>query len=244
MKIIALNWKNTQTQESAQTLLKTVEDVANIYPDYEWIVFPGDPLLCPLEKGEEWVNLTLSNEGWKFKWRGEGGFQGYWNHIKLGNQQFSEENALPYCLIGHMSQRLAGKTDGVIKWEIERVKEGPITPFLCVGPLREEDTLSTVLTEQLTVLENWPRERPIVIAYEPGFAVGTGKTMTLEDIEIVTDILSKAFEIFENKRIIYGGSVNDTNIAQILTITDGVLIGTASQKSSTLLALSIALGQD
>jgi triosephosphate isomerase len=53
MKIIALNWKNTQTQESAQTLLKTVEDVANIYPDYEWIVFPGDPLLCPLEKGEE-----------------------------------------------------------------------------------------------------------------------------------------------------------------------------------------------
>lgn len=83
-----------------------------------------------------------------------------------------------------------------------------------------------------------------MIAYEPGFAVGTGKTMTLEDIEIVTDILSKAFEIFENKRIIYGGSVNDTNIAQILTITDGVLIGTASQKSSTLLALSIALGQD
>jgi hypothetical protein len=42
MKIIALNWKNTQTQESAQALLKTVEDVANIYPDYEWIVFPGD----------------------------------------------------------------------------------------------------------------------------------------------------------------------------------------------------------
>ena len=91
------------------------------------------------------------------------------------------------------------------------------------------------------MLENWPREREIIIAYEPGFAVGTGKTMTLEDIEIVMDILMKALETFENKRIIYGGSVNDTNIAQILTITDGVLIGTASQKSSSLLALSIAL---
>lgn len=65
--------------------------------------------------------------------------------------------------------------------------------------------------------------------------------MTLEDIEIVMDILMKALETFENKRIIYGGSVNDTNIAQILSITDGVLIGTASQKSSSLLALSIAL---
>lgn len=65
--------------------------------------------------------------------------------------------------------------------------------------------------------------------------------MALEDIEIVMDILMKALETFENNRIIYGGSVNDTNIAQILTITDGVLIGTASQKSSSLLALSIAL---
>lgn len=65
--------------------------------------------------------------------------------------------------------------------------------------------------------------------------------MTLEDIEIVMNILMKALETFENKRIIYGGSVNDTNIAQILSITDGVLIGTASQKSSSLLALSIAL---
>jgi triosephosphate isomerase len=143
-----------------------------------------------------------------------------------------------------MSQRLAGKTDEVIKWEIETLKNTTTIPFLCVGPLREEDTLEWVITQQLTVLENWPRERPIVIAYEPGFAIWTGKTMTLEDIEIVTDILREALKDFTNKRIIYGWSVNDTNIAHILEITDGVLIGTASQKSSTLLALSIALGQD
>ena len=143
-----------------------------------------------------------------------------------------------------MSQRLAGKTDEVIKWEIETVEHGTTTPFLCVGPLREEDTLEWVITEQLTVLENWPRERPILIAYEPGFAIWTGKTMTLEDIEIVTDILREALKDFTNKRIIYGWSVNDANIAHILEITDGVLIGTASQKSSTLLALSIALWQE
>ena len=63
MKIIALNWKNVFTAplikgdkgglNKAQDLLKTAEDVANIYPDYEWIIFPGDALLCPLEKGEE-----------------------------------------------------------------------------------------------------------------------------------------------------------------------------------------------
>ena len=55
--------------------------------------------------------------------------------------------------------------------------------------------------------------------------------MTLEDIEIVTDILREALKDFTNKSIIYGGSVNDTNIAPILRITDGVIIGTASQKA-------------
>jgi triosephosphate isomerase len=65
--------------------------------------------------------------------------------------------------------------------------------------------------------------------------------MTLEDIEIIYDILSKALQEFTDKSIIYGGSVNDTNITQILEITDGVIVGTASQKSSSLLALSIAL---
>lgn len=215
MKIIALNWKDTQTQESAQNLIKTTEDVSNIYPDYEWIVFPGDEFLPTLT-----------------------------TRLPLGIQNISSETTLPYCLIGHMSQRLAGKTDEVIKWEIETVEHGTTTPFLCVGPLREEDTLEWVITQQLTVLENWPRERPIVIAYEPGFAIWTGRTMTLEDIEIVTDILREALKDFTNKRIIYGWSVNDTNIAHILEITDGVLIGTASQKSSSLLALSIALWQE
>jgi len=48
-KIIALNWKDTQDEKSAQELLKTVEDIRNIYPDYDWIVFPGDNLVSSLE---------------------------------------------------------------------------------------------------------------------------------------------------------------------------------------------------
>lgn len=214
-KIIALNWKQTQTIESAQALLKTVEDVANIYPDYSWIVFPGDTLTD-----------TISTK------------------IPLGTQLVNPVSILPYCLIGHISERIDWKTDEEIKRELESITDKNITPILCVGPLKEEDTLEQVLKVQLVVLENWPKDKKITIAYEPGFAVGTGKTMTLEDIEIVTDILGEALKDFTNKSIIYGGSVNDTNIAPILRITDGVIIGTASQKSSSLLALSIALWQD
>lgn len=214
-KIIALNWKNTQTAESAAALLKTAEDVVNIYPDYSWIVFPGDNLINSLA-----------------------------TKIPFGLQNVNPDSPLPYCLIWHMSQRLSGKTDKEILWEIKSLCDTSITPFLCVGPLQQEDALEWVMVKQLVALENWPREKPIVIAYEPGFAIGTGKTMTLEDIEIVTDILREALKDFTNKSIIYGGSVNDNNIAWILRITDGVIIGTASQKSSTLLALSITLWQE
>lgn len=214
-KIIALNWKNTQTAETAGVLMKTVEDVVNIYPDYSWIVFPGDNLI-------DWFATKTP----------------------LGLQTIDLNSPIPYCLLGHMSQRMNGKTDIEIQQELKSIKDRDITPVFCVGPLREEDTLKWVMMDQLTVLEHWPKDKKIIIAYEPGFAVGTGKTMTLEDIEIVTDILREALKDFTNKGIIYGGSVNDNNITWILRITDGVIIGTASQKSSSLLALSIALWQE
>lgn len=214
-KIIALNWKSTQTAETVWALIKTVEDVINIYPDCDWIVFPGDDIA---------TSLTTK--------------------ISLGLQKAHPESILPYCLIGHMSQRLEGITNEVIQSELESIIDTNITPFLCVGPMKEEDTLEFVLREQLIVLEKWPKDKRIIIAYEPWFAIGTGKTMTLEDIEIVTDILREALKEFTNKSILYGGSVNDTNITSILRITDGVIIGSASQKSSSLLALSIALWQE
>ncbi len=195
--------------------MKTVEDVINIYPDYSWIVFPGDNFI-----------------------------DSFATKIPLGLQIVDFNSPLPYCLIGHMSQRMMGKIDKEIQEELESIIDKNITPIFCVGPIQEEGTLELVLKEQLIVLEKWPKEKKIVIAYEPGFAIWSGKTMTLEDIEIVTDILREALKDFMSKSIIYGWSVNDNNITWILRITDGVIIGTASQKSSSLLALSIALWQD
>jgi triosephosphate isomerase len=214
-KIIALNWKDTQDEKSAQELLKTTEDVANIYGDNTWVVFPGDTIIH-----------TLTTK------------------LPLGLQSLDSSSSHPYTLVWHMSQRVVWKSDETIQAELDSITQKLITPILCIGPVREEDTLEWVLKTQLTVLENWPKNKSIIIAYEPGFAVWTGKTMTLEDIEIVYDILGEALKAFTQKHIIYGGSVNDNNITGILRITDGVIIGTASQKSSSLLAISIALWQD
>lgn len=66
--------------------MKTVEDIINIYPDYDWIVFPGDDII---------TSITTK--------------------ISLGLQKVHSESTLPYCLIGHMSQRLNGTTDEEIR---------------------------------------------------------------------------------------------------------------------------------
>ncbi len=74
-KIIALNWKDTQTPESSQVLIKTVADMKNIYPEYEWIVFPADDCINTIH-----------------------------TPIPLGSQN-NPTTSLPYVLIGHISQR-------------------------------------------------------------------------------------------------------------------------------------------
>lgn len=256
-KIIALNWKQVFSPltrgvgglEEANNLMKIAWDIADIYTEYTWIVFPGDDLICPIV-----TPLRKGTGKWEFNWGilrwGEGGFFSEKSQkISLGYQEqknIPSSSLLPisYVLLWHMSQRLIEKTDAEIQAELENIIEKKITPILCIWPLHEEDTLKSVILEQLTVLQNWPKEKPIVIAYEPWFAIGTGKTIALEDIEIVVDILRETLKSFYHIQIIYGWSVNEGNISWILNITDWVLIGTASQKSASLLALSIALGQE
>jgi triosephosphate isomerase len=94
---------------------------------------------------------------------------------------------------------------------------------------------------QLSVLESWPENHPIIIAYEPGASIGTGQTMSLEDISIVYDLLSQALAKFTHKHILYGGSVDGENIANILKITDGVIIGKACQNRESLMSLATGL---
>lgn len=220
-KIIALNWKDTFTREDtihleeAKKHLEITENVVHILPDFEWIIFPGDGLIGQLQTS-----------------------------IFLGSQSLHVNNP-PYCLIGHISKRLNGITNLYIQNELTQLKENNVTPVLCIGPVQKTDTMETVIDEQLKVLDAvWENDWAIIIAYEPVFAVGSGQSMTLEDVSIMYDVLSQALQKYTRKYIIYGGSVNDTNIAQIIQITDGVIVGSASQKSETLLALSIALGQE
>ena len=150
-----------------------------------------------------------------------------------------------YCLVGHSERRtLFGETDSVVIDKMGRLLESGISPILCVGEMleeRESGSAQEVVERQLkAVLDAFGEEElgALVVAYEPVWAIGTGKTATPEIAQamhgLVRSVLTgKSESLGQNCRVLYGGSVNASNAAQLFgqVDIDGGLVGGASLKS-------------
>jgi len=149
-----------------------------------------------------------------------------------------------YVIIGHSERRQwFNENDEIINKKISTNLKNGLTPILCVGELAEEKergrTEEVVLKQLSTALNNIKIDNPlsIVIAYEPVWAIGTGKTPSPDDAQkihrFIRDFLSRRFgAISYGVRIIYGGSVNPENIRFFIKENDidGALVGGASLK--------------
>ena len=148
-----------------------------------------------------------------------------------------------YVVVGHSERRaIHNESDGLINRKIKAALANEITPIFCVGeelPIREAGThVSYVMRQIRAGLEGFskPELKKIVIAYEPVWAIGTGKTATPEDAQEVCAAIREELEIIgsaeiaANLRILYGGSVKASNIVEIMKKpdVDGALIGGAS----------------
>ena len=157
-----------------------------------------------------------------------------------------------YAIVGHSERRrYHGETDALVAEKAKRLLEEGITPILCVGePLevREKGEAVPYTLRQLRgSLEGVepPGPEALVIAYEPVWAIGTGKNATPEDAEAMHQEIRKALserygEAFASRvRILYGGSVNPKNFADLLSMpnVDGGLVGGASLELESFLAL-------
>lgn len=148
-----------------------------------------------------------------------------------------------YVLIGHSERRaIHGESDALINRKIKAALGNEIIPIFCVGEelaIRESGAhVSHVIRQVRAGLEGFtkPELKKIVIAYEPVWAIGTGKVATPEDAQEVCAAIREEIEnigsaeIASNMRILYGGSVKSSNIAEIMkkSDVDGALIGGAS----------------
>lgn len=162
------------------------------------------------------------------------------------------EQGATQCIIGHSERRqLMGETDGFIKEKLLALLAGGITPIVCVGETlsqREAQQAEQVVGGQIeAALEGLTAAQgeKLVVAYEPVWAIGTGRTATPEQANemhgFIRGLLAKSFGGGPARKtdILYGGSVNAGNAASLLSQPelDGALVGGASLKSEEFLAI-------
>jgi len=148
-----------------------------------------------------------------------------------------------FVVVGHSERRsIHGESDELVNKKTCAVLDNEMVPILCIGEeltIRESGTHVAYVLEQLRAALKGlhkPDLKKIVFAYEPVWAIGTGKTATPEDAQEVCAAIRKELakigsdEIAENARILYGGSVKSANIVDIMRQpdVDGALVGGAS----------------
>ena len=144
--------------------------------------------------------------------------------------QMLKDCGAEYCLIGHSEARqYLMETNDNIKQKLDQHTHESIQPILCIGePLEIKETTKTTdyLLDQLKLLSS--DQENIIIAYEPIWAIGTGLTPDMEDIQLAVDCIRGKFN--KSIKVLYGGSVNSLNAANISAKTDidGLLVGGAS----------------
>lgn len=235
--IIAGNWKmnNTaaQTKELLTELIPKVKDAQS-----EVVVcVPYTDLHIASEMLKD-TNISLGAQN--VHWADQGAFTGEISAHMLA------ELGVKYVIIGHSERRqYFGETDQTVNQRVIQALRCGLTPIVCVGETeqqRENGQTDEVNRQQLTIgLQNISSEdaQKIVIAYEPVWAIGTGKTATEKDadetIGKIRDILSVMFsrDIAQKIRIQYGGSMNAKNAEGLMAMPqiDGGLIGGASLKA-------------
>lgn len=233
--IIAGNWKMNNTKAEAETLIK---ELIPLVKDAEAEVVVCVPYTvietaARLTKG---TNIKVGAEN--VAWADKGAFTGEVSAAML------KEVGAQYVIIGHSERRqYFGETDETVNKRTLAALENELTPIVCVGETLEEregNKTEKVLARQLeTGLNGIEDITKVVIAYEPVWAIGTGKTATdgqaQETIAYIRKKLGKLFGVRNaNKvRIQYGGSMNANNCKGLMAQPDidGGLIGGASLKT-------------
>lgn len=152
-----------------------------------------------------------------------------------------------YVLVGHSERRsLHGETDSLIKRKAIAVQNAGLIPVICVGESEQQRESGTYLdTIQSQVKQSIPVGGSYIIAYEPVWAIGSGKTPTLVQIAEVHKTIASALSYATSGAhiaIVYGGSVKAANAREILSTegVDGVLVGGASLKAEEFCAIIAA----
>ena len=235
--LIAGNWKMYKTVpeavETATQLKEAVKDVSG----RDIVIAPPFVSLHPVAQAIRGSNINLSSQD--VFWEDEGAFTGQISPAMLLSA------GCTYTLIGHSERRqYFGETNETVNKKTKKSIDQGLKVIVCIGEtLEERETGKTFSVLEIQISEGLKGLTPalmgtVVIAYEPVWAIGTGKTATAAQAEeahlFIRNKLKEQFntDVAEKTRILYGGSVKPDNIDQLMAEKDidGVLVGGASLK--------------
>jgi triosephosphate isomerase len=236
-KFVAGNWKMYKTLPEALELVTELKRLVAMVRKSDIAVIPPALFVEPVAR-----RLADSNIGVGVQNIYDAGFGAFTGELSA---EMLKDVGASYCLAGHSERRqFFGDTDEVVNRKVKAIFAQGIIPIFCIGETlaeREADQTFTVLRRQMEkgmADIDAEQARRIVLAYEPVWAIGTGRTASAEQVEEVhtwlrgwlTDNYGK--EVAERIRIQYGGSVKPENAAELLHTpnVDGALVGGASLK--------------
>ena len=236
-KIIAGNWKMNKTPSEAVALVNELKDlVKNDDVDVVYCVPAID--IVPVVEAVKGTNVKVGAENMYFE--ESGAYTGEVSAAML------KDAGVEYVIIGHSERRDYFKEDDVLlNKKVKKAIEAGITPILCCGETLEQREMGIAVDFIRLQIKSDLKDvaaadaAKLVIAYEPIWAIGTGKTATSEQAEeickAVRDCIREMYDddTAEKVRIQYGGSVNAGNAAELFTKPniDGALVGGASLKA-------------
>lgn len=241
--IIAGNWKMNKTVKEA---LELVKDIKNQERNSNVEAVLCVPFIDLMEVKKEIDGTDMKLGAQNMHWEDSGAYTGEISPLML------KEIDIDYVIIGHSERRqYFNETDETVNKKAKAALKYGINPIICVGETLEERESGRekeiVERQVLKAIEGIEEKllKNIVIAYEPIWAIGTGKTASSRDanniISFIREIIGNKYgkDISEEIRIQYGGSVKPANINEIMNESDidGALVGGASLNAKDFLKL-------
>ncbi len=241
---VAGNWKMHKTVEEARLLVAEMLDDLQFIQGVEKVVCPPFTALLPVSAMLAGTDIGVGAQN--MHWEKEGAFTG-----EISPRMVAE--FARYVILGHSERRAYfGETDETVNRKVAAAFAHNLVPIVCVGETleeREAGKTDTVVQRQVRgALAGLSTELAlgVVMAYEPVWAIGTGRAATPEDAArvIETDIRGALAEMFGDEvaqavRVLYGGSVKPHNAAEFFASPqiDGALVGGASLKADQFVAI-------
>ncbi|WEK54541.1 MAG: triose-phosphate isomerase [Candidatus Cohnella colombiensis] len=241
--IIAGNWKMFKTVSEATAFVAEVKGKAEV-AGVESVICAPFTTLPALVEAVKGTSIKIGAQNVHFE--DNGAYTGEISGVML------KDLGVDYVIIGHSERRqYFGETDEIVNKKAHAAFKHDLTPIVCVGEKLEEreagqtKEVCRVQTEGAFVGLTAEQAAQVVIAYEPIWAIGTGKSSTADDANEVTAYIREVVkglygsEVAEQVRIQYGGSVKPNTVAEYMSKSDidGALVGGASLEPASYVAL-------